>query len=52
MHRIQRIDLPVPPPDFHRIEVGDLVAVVMKDGRQANFEVASIDSDRIVSVSG
>lgn len=52
MHRIQRIDLPAPPPDFHRIEVGDLVAVVMKDGRQANFEVASIDSDMIVSVSG
>jgi hypothetical protein len=52
MHRIERMDSPAPPLDFGRIEVGDLVSVVMKDGRKAKFEVASIDPNLVVSVDG
>ena len=52
MHRIDRIDAPTPPRALARIEVGDLVTLVMKDGRKASFEVGSIRPDLLVSVTG
>ena len=52
MHRIQAIDSPAPPPAFGHIESGDLVSVVMKDGRKVSFEVAHAYPDRLLSVDG